>query len=360
MTKPQYSVPFTLALLAVSLVALPALAQTGENNNPLLEDQVACNEAQLQRLLARLDLDPAASNNPDPARDFTLFVTYSNEFGFYEGLAVSNQTPLRAANAGGGAQAAERFLAFHINPSIRQFLINPARTTLPQVSLVREESASNLVNQNDPNAFTLFFNPTLDDDGGDARLEINNFQAAGQSCNLAQALSTKPGRGLAAAGLTTNCHTRFSAFDRSMFALLQRMLRVEVGGPFGGEAEVAIYRGEDPFTYRVDIYPLNNQGQASAGKLALELTVDTSPQNELQGGQIRALAACVGIQASACTSTEIPIEVYLFPPVFGGNQVRLSSDAFFLLDFDPPAQPATTPVNLNWSTLLDGTAWESL
>ena len=57
MTKPQYRVPVTLALLAVSLVALPALAQTGENNNPLLESQVACNEAQLQRLLQRLDLD---------------------------------------------------------------------------------------------------------------------------------------------------------------------------------------------------------------------------------------------------------------------------------------------------------------
>ncbi|HSN87592.1 MAG TPA: hypothetical protein VL025_12580 [Thermoanaerobaculia bacterium] len=356
MTKPQYRVPFTLALLAVSLVALPALAQTGENNNPLLEDQVACNETQLQSLLQRLDLDPAGSNNPNPGRDFTLFVSYSNQFGFYEGLAVSNQTPLRAADASGGAQSAEHFLAFHLNPSIRSFLTNPARTPLSQVSLEREESSSNLVSQSDPNALSVTFNPTLDLTGTDGLLEINNLQASGPSCSLAQQLATKPGRGLVAAGLTTNCHTVFTDFDRAMFALLQRVVRVQVGGPFSGDAEVAIYRAEDPATYRVDVYPLNNQGQANAGKLALELTVDTTPQGGLTGGQIRALPECAGGQTSACTSTEIPIEVYLFPPVFGGSQVRLSGGTVFLLDFEPGSP--SSPVNVSWSALLAGTAWE--
>lgn len=355
MTKPQYS---ALGVFALALIlATPALAQTGEDNNPLLEDQVACNETQLQRLLERLDLDPAGSNNPNPGRDFTLFVSYSNPFGFYEGLAVSNQTPLRAANAGGGAQSAEHFLAFHLNPSIRSLLTNPERTPLSQVSLEREESSSNLVGQNNPNAVRVTFNPTLDLTGTDGLLEINNFQVVGQSCGLAQTLSTKPGRGLVAAGLSSNCHTRFSDFDRAMFALLQRILRVQVGGPFSGDAEVAIYRAQSPFTYRVDIYPLNNQGQANAGKLALEIAVDTSPQNDLQTGQIRVLPDCAAGQTRGCTSTQIPVEVYLFPPVFGGSQVRLNSGAFFLLDFDPDAA-STTPVDFNWAPLLAGTAWD--
>lgn len=353
MSKPQYSAPIALALLTL---AVPAFAQTSFDNT-LTAAQVNCNETQLQRLLARLDLDPAGSNNPNPDRDFTLFVTYSNEFGFYEGLAVSNQTPLRAANASGGAQTAEHFLAFHINPSIRSFLTNPARTPLSQVSLEREESASTFVGQNNPNAISVTFNPTLDLAGTDGLLEINNFQATGASCSLAQTLSTKPGRGLITAGLTTNCHTEFSELDRTMFALLQRTLRVDVGGPFGGDAEVAIYRGEDPLSYRIDIYPLNNQGAATAGKLALLLTVDVSPQGDLQTGQLRVLADCTAGQTTGCTSTEIPMEVYLFPPVFGGSQVRLNSGASFLLDFDPTAT-STDPVDFNWGALLTGTAWD--
>lgn len=354
MSKTPYSV---LRVFALALIlAVPAFAQTGFDNT-LTAAQVACNETQLQRLLERLDLDPAGSNNPNPDRDFTLFVTYSNEFGFYEGLAVSNQTPLRATNASGGAQSAEHFLAFHINPSIRSFLTNPARTPLAQVSLEREESASTFVGQqNNPNALSVTFNPTLDLTGTDGLLEINNFQATGASCTLARTLATKPGRGLVTAGLANNCHTGFSEFDRTMFALLQRMLRVDVGGPFGGDAEIAIYRGEDPLTYRIDIYPLNNQGQATAGKLALLLSVDISPQGDLQTGQLRVLAECAGGQTSGCTSTEIPIEVYLFPPVFGGSQVRLTSGASFLLDFDPAT--STAPVDLSWTPLLTGTAWD--
>lgn len=353
MQKPQYRAPIFLLALALLAFTLPAASQNGSDNT-LTTAEVECNEIQLQNLLEKLELE--GSNNGSQSRDFTLFVTYSNPFGFYEGLAVANQDPLISSNAVAAAQR-ENFLAFHINPSVRSFLLNPARTPLDQISLEREESSSNLVGSGDANTLNVFLNPTLNPNGGSARLQINNLQATGAACAQSMGLSTKPGRGLAVAGLLTNCHTSFSDFDRTMFALLQRMLRVEVQTPGSGDAEVAIYRGEDPFTYRVDIYPLNNSGDASLGKLALLLTVETSPQGQLTGGNIRALPDCTGASSSelGCTSTDVPMQVYIFPPLFGGTQTRLASGPSAVFNFQPGT--TTNPVSLSWSTLLNGTTW---
>lgn len=340
-------------VLTLALTALPAFAQ----DSTLTSSQVACNENQLMDLLERMRvLHPAGVANPRPT---TLFLTYSNMFGFYEGLVVSNQVPITAANA--GAADPETLLAFHLNPSVRRLLLNPNRPTLDQVSLQREDSGSNFVAPNSPEAVILTLNPTLesDEDAGNGRLQINNFlmPPAGQTCNGFLTSSLRPGRGLTQSGLVTPCHTNFSELDRTVFALLQRMLRVQVGGAgTARDTEIAIYRGEEPQTYRIDIYPVAADGTTSLGHVALELTVETDGTGTLTGGQLTLLDTCAGGATSGCSNAVVPIQVFLFPPVFAGTQVRLNSTPSIAVNATPGATGAT-PVAIDFGQLLAGTTW---
>lgn len=357
MKSPSVVRACALALaLSPVLAAPPAEAQDGT----LTGTEVACNEGQLMDLLERMRVThPAGVTN---ARSTTLFLTYSNQFGFYEGLVVSNQSPLTAANA--GAAAPETLLAFHVNPSVRRLLLNPERQPLDQVSLEREDTGSTFVAPNSPDAVILTLNPTLasDQEAGNARLQINNFlmPATGQTCNGFLSTSIRPGRGLTQLGLTTPCHTAFTEQDRTVFALLQRMLRVQVGGAGGArDSEVAIYRGEEPGTYRIDIYPVAADGTTSLGHAALVLTVETDGAGALTGGQLALLDACAGGATSGCSNAAVPIQVFLFPPVFAGTEVRLSSAATVTLNATPGATGAT-PVEVDFGQLLAGTTWNGI
>jgi hypothetical protein len=338
---------YVLFLGALSALALPAQAQL---SNSLTPEQVACNEQQLEQILSLMTLERGNDNNPN--RSLTLLVTYSNEFGFYEGLAVLNQTPLRA-NAPVGANGSEHFLAFHLNPDIRMLLANPQRPQLAQVSLVREETASNLVAANSANALRLTLNPTLDPNAEDALLEINNFRATGQACGGARGVDVKPGRGLLAAGLTQACHQQLTDFDRHVFALLERMVRVQVAGSQTVDTKIAIFRGDDPLTYRIDVYPLSATGQMS-GKIALELELQADSQGRITTGQLRILPSCVGGFEGGCTSSSVALEVFLLAPVFGGFESRLASGPGVSISF--PAG-ASAPVSVDFGDLLSGTTW---
>lgn len=346
---------FVLILGTLAAVAVPAQAQLTNN---LSIQQVACNERQLQQILSLMTLERGngSSNNN---RSLSLLVTYSNQFGFYEGLAVVNQTPLRA-NAPLAAGGAEHFLAFHLNPDIRQLLSNPARPQLAQVSLVREETASNLVAANSANALRLSLNPTLDPNADEAQLQINNFQANGQSCVGVRSVDVKPGRGLVSAGLTDACHEQLTDFDRHVFAILERMVRVQASGTGGGnnnllDTKIAIFRGQDALTYRIDVYPLGTNGQMT-GKVALELELQADGQGRISSGQLRILPSCLGgAPASNCTSSTTALEVFLLPPVFGGFETRLTSGSSASISFQAGASPA--PVSVDFGDLLSDTTW---
>lgn len=339
---------FILVLGALAASALHAQPLS----NTLTTEQVACNELQLEQLLQRLTLERADQGNR--TRSLTLLVTYSNEFGFYEGLAVSNQVPLRA-NAPLGAAGTEHFLAFHINPSIRTLLLNPERQPLAQVSLVREETSSNLVAGNSANAMSLSLNPTLGAQGNAGRLRINNFEVgAGQACGNLRSVDVKPGRGLILAGLVTPCHTELTDFDRMVFAILERTLRVQVTGQPTADTKVAIFRGEEPLTYRINVYPLSNNGQMQ-GMVALELTLTADAQGRITGGQLQFLPSCSGFLPDECSTSDVALQVFLVPPVFGGNQTRLSSGPAFSVTYQVGATP--TPVAVDFDALLGGTTW---
>ena len=342
-----------LSVAALSLVfAAGAVAQPLTND--LTSEQVTCNELQLATLLNRMSL--RGINDPQNNLSLTLLVSYSNSFGFFEGLAVANQAPFTAANPGGGTRA-ESFLAFSLNPSIRRTLLNPNRQPLEQVTLVREETSSNLVGANAATALAVFLNPTLGgNDNNPGLLQINNIgETTAAQCGLRRGSDIKPGRGLTLAGLTTNCHTQFTDFDRMVFEILQRTVRAQSPTNAAQDFEVAIFRGEDELTYRIDVYPLAANGDA-AGKVALELTLIPNGTGGIQTGSLRILPSCSSGLQAGCTASTVAVDVFMVPPVFGGAEIRLTSDVVAQISFQPGTE-LPSPVSVDFGELLEGTPW---
>ncbi|HEX6898514.1 MAG TPA: hypothetical protein VF789_02330 [Thermoanaerobaculia bacterium] len=346
-----------LAALSFTVFSLliAGLAAAQPLTNTLTSEQVTCNELQLAALLSRMSLQGV--NDPQNNLSLNLLVTYSNRFGFYEGLAVANQSPFTAANPGGGTRA-ESFLAFSLNPSIRTTLLNPNRQRLEQVSLVREDTSSNLVNANANNALVVFLNPTLGgNDTSTGRLQINNIgDTTVAQCGLRRGADTKPGRGLTLAGLTTPCHTQFTDFDRLVFEILQRTFRVTSPTTPAQDFEIAIFRGEEQLTYRIDVYPVGTNGAATNGKVALELALTTDGSGAITGGTLSILPNCSSSLQLGCTTSTVALNVFLVPPVFGGTGIRLTSDIGAQLTFQPGAA-TPSPATVDFGQILEGTPW---
>lgn len=346
---------FSVLSFAVFSLLFSSLATAQPLTNTLTSAQVTCNELQLFSLLSRISLQGV--NDPQNNLSLTLLVSYSNSFGFFEGLAVANQSPFTAVNPGGTTRA-ESFLAFSLNPSIRRTLLNPNRQPLEQVSLVREDTSSNLVGANANNALAVFLNPTLGcNDNNPGRLQINNLQETGNQCGLRRDSDIKPGRGLTLAGLTTPCHTNFTDFDRTVFEILQRTFRVQSPSNLAQDFEVAIFRGEAELTYRIDVYPVAANGASNAGKLALELTLTPDGFGGIQNGTLSLLPGCSSGLQTGCTTSTQAINVFMVPPVFGGAEIRLINDVVAQLSFQPGAT-TPAPASVDFEQLLDGTAWD--
>ncbi|HBL27666.1 MAG TPA: hypothetical protein DD490_12585, partial [Acidobacteria bacterium] len=138
----------------------------------------------------------------------------------------------------------ERYLAFSVTKA-RTIFLNPDRSELPQVSLSREESASNLVESGPWFNVILTLDASL---GGGEPLSINNLAEPPVEAahNGFVATSTKPGRGLVADRLLTPCHNKLTDFDRHVFTVLQRVVRAsDLNQFYQPDMEVAIFRGED-------------------------------------------------------------------------------------------------------------------
>lgn len=269
---------------------------------PLSSAQATCNEGQLGRLLDRTTTIGKLEDNVS-FYALTTLVSYSNSVGFYDGLALTNEG-VRCSNGLPPLGAPEFYLAFNVNPSIRGLLLNPRRPPLGQVELSREETGSNLVKPSDENRISLTISPTLASSSDSGLLTINNFvvPAIGSPYNGFLASSTKPGRGLSEDALLTPCHTAFTAQDRKIFAILQRMVRVAARpGNCFLDTKVAIFRGEDPHRYRVDAYVLGLDG-APLGKAAALLEIEWTGTGTLTSGTLSMLPACSGSRAGGNSS----------------------------------------------------------
>ncbi len=338
--------PLLAAVLVLALVAPGAHAQPpGQELTP---EQVLCNELQLERLLGRL-----AASGPMPS----ILVSYSDDGALYDGLLVANQHAL------GETLVPEHHLAFHLNPTIRDLLVNPRRPPLGQVALTREQSASTLVDPGDPGFLELSANPTLmADPPAEGLLRINNLR----SPEGALAASTLPGRGLALDGLLTPCHDRFTIFDRRMFALLQRLVRAQAvlalppSAFIESSLDVAIFRGEAPGVYRLNAY-----GSPGPPALAVELEVEADVAGRLLRGTLRMLPPCTAEGERGCSALSPPAagdQVYtlrLIRPLFAPNELWQPGDpGTGAVTWDEEFPPDELPsVVLDLGLLLRDSTW---
>jgi hypothetical protein len=330
----------------------PLAAQ--ELTRPLTAQEVACNERQLEHLLHRMNAGKETYFTPQLATH--LFVSYSTAAGSYDGVVATIQRFRLDIGEIPPTLPYEHYLAFHVNSSLRGLLLNPERPVLPQISLDREQSGSSLVTPGGYFDLTLELDPTL---GGEGPLKINNFRepAEGQAYNGFRANSSGPGRGLGADGLLTSCHDKFSAFDRHVFTLLQRMVRAEVMSEFfDPDMKFAIFRGTDPHSYRINLYPIYESYEAR-GRMAIELKISWSPQGKLTTAELIALPGCTVPDELGCSALtwSSPI-VFLIPPVFGGqelyNQGEVSDSVYFRWHLGP-----SSPATVDLGKLLAHTTW---
>lgn len=351
------------AFLLLGLIALGggSSLQAQELTQALTAAQVGCNDDQLERLLYRSHLAPIRAG-----KLHTLFVAY-NELSLYEGLGVARPDPERGGNT-------ESYLAFHLNPDVRPHLLNPQRLPLGQISLTREEPSSNLVPPLVQDAMALQVNPLAVVAGNPpwsepGVLRINNFliPAAGSPYTGHQTSDVKPGRGLEQDGLLTVCHTNFTAFDRWVLSLLQRML-VVTANTFVGPAvtanydtEVAIFRDQDPHTYRIHVYAGAVPATPDTHRFAARLRVDWTPDGRLTTGRLEMLPRCTGPGQEDCTTTINVEEIRLFlaPPILGGTGPRPFPWYGFVYNtaLGNPFGPLVA--DIDFADLLSETAWNS-
>jgi hypothetical protein len=350
-------------LVPLLLSTAAALAQPAPLTHPLTPEEVACNQAQLTRLLNRLFLRPLV---PTLFHSNEIVVTYSNERAFYEGLGIFPQ-----AGISSGGPTPEYELAFDLNPSLRDLLANPARPPLPQISLSREASASNFVKPTNPHALTLLLNPLLSGTPSEADLlVVNNLEvpAVGQPYNGFRETSAGPGRGLTADGLLDPCHLDLTPFDRRIFALLERMVRTSAdlftratSGPL--DTQVAIYRGEDPHTYRVDLAPTGSVSLPTVDpRMAVAIRVDWDAEGRLTTGHMEVLPVCATPGQLDCTGQNLNrfynVTLQLIPPVFPGAQIWSDTDPRVKSVIGGVGQ-IPVPVDVDFAALLSGTAWNN-
>lgn len=323
--------------------ASPAAAQ--DLTRPLTTAEVECTELQLERLISRMEFFvpelPFA-----PVSD--LLVAPGDGEPSYQGLLATVQ--------GEDGSGPEWQLAFHVQP-VRSLLTNPERPPLGQVSLTREEPSSSLVPPGGAPQISVVLNPSLARPAPpELELAIDNVaEPAGRGT------STRPGRGLAQDGLLTPCTDRLTAFDRHVFAVLQRIVRVQTqffAGSFFAQSgsDIAVFRGADPHVYRLNAY-----GGAS-GKVAVEIVVDWTPEGRLTTAAMRILPQCPVLAGlPGCTDRfavrAVETRIRLVPPVFGGVESWQPEAPGSALVFHSTHAPWVAEDTADLALLLAGSTW---
>ncbi len=352
--SPNFRQLCVLGLLAGTLAVPPAVV--AQLTMPLTAEEVLCNQAQLTAMLGRMDVTTGELFGSELPTN--LLLSYSNSSGFYEGLASTSQR--RELSGPGGVDFwPERHLSFNLNPSIRTLLLNPSRPTLGQVSLNREQSSSNLVSAGEAWAVDLEVDPSLPGNPNPDTLTINNLElpAIGSPYNGFLANSTKPGRGLSEDGLLQACHNHFTDQDRRIFALLQRILRIDGALPeveLIASAEISIFRGLSEHVYRIEA-DLLGPDDLIRGHVAAELEIGWTAAGHLTTGSLHILPLCVEGQTRDCTRVANYGFLWLLRPVLPGGAFWIPSQAI-RVSFGPDL-PDPDPVAIDFEALLADTTW---
>lgn len=346
MTRRAVCTAVAFACLAAAGVA----AQTA----PLPADAVHCNAEQLTRLAARTAVvRPAAASE----KSIGVAYTFASRFGDFSGIAYTHQfTP-----AGQLADSPEHHLWFSTNPHEVRMLRNPARPTLPTLSLTRNALNSDLVAPGHPDRFDLLIDPTL---GGDpveaAFLHLDNL--AGPA---GHATSSKPGRGLT--GVTGSCHDRFTPADLHVFALLAKTLRAFPFTAAGDSRDsvMAIYRDGASeatasgrrATYRIDVLPLDGGDLSDRSSFTFEVEVST--EGRLRDARLAILPTCpAGGGSGDCTARGASAMLVFAQPVVPGEYWTMSPATPSACTEDLRRLPGcSSSVDIRLADALAGSSW---
>jgi len=340
---------WTISLL-ITFLACPLFGQ--QLTQPLTAEDVACNEQQLERLLRRMSAGKEFYLTPQLPN--TLFVAPAGPSAGYSGMIATYHLFRLRPGELPPVEPYEHYMTFNITGSGRSLLLNPARPLLPLVSLSRERSGTNLVQPGSFFDLTLTLDPGAS--GGEV-LAINNFREPreGAAYNGFLASSSGPGRGLMEEGLVKACHAKLTAFDLHVFSILQRVVRfVEEGEFFTPDIEIAVFRGEEPHTYRINFYPIYEEFEAR-GRVSAEVKISWNEAGSLGTGEIRIFPACSGEEQLGCSNLRnAAMSIFLIGPVFGGREPYsvLQPGGFYLSDQGP-----SEPRPLDFEALLANSAW---
>jgi plastocyanin len=300
-----------------------------DGSQPLSASEVSCDAARLSGLLAR-----AVAEAPGgAAAGLNLTLTASGDFA---GLAY----------AASGPAGREHHLAFSTNPEETPLLRNPSRLQLSSLSLTRNALSSDLVAKGHAGEVRLGINPAVDP-GAVPALRIDNVDGP-----AGIATDANPGRGLDAA--LAPCHGRFSSQDAHVLRLLAKVARATAAG--AGSFELAIFRGEAPASYRVDVYPIAPSG-ASLGRLAVEISAHfgAGAGGSLLNGSLRVLGRCSASRREHCTSVTGATELLLLPPAASGQPAGPAAARVSTFGVEGDGQPED---GIDWQALLAGTSWQ--
>ncbi len=335
---------------------------------PLTPAQVTCEEQQAGRLIHRISVAYLGSS---------LFLWRSSpQGGTYRGLVATND--MRFVTVQGDRFRQDQQLAFDLVLRRGDDFLDPRRSLLPQATLVRRETASNLdvpIGLRGNLLVQMDLAPQVPNpDEPTIPLRISTRTDRGEES------ADGAGRGLLVDDLLTPCHGEVTDFDLRVFAILARTVRPTtcllepfVNPPFCAATRFksVIYRAEQPFTYRVDVYPYtstcNEDGECGFGEFRMPFLfrVEIDPRGRLVGGTVTALPFCEQpdgtFLTTGCLQVLDPgVGLYVLPPVRPGVEVQ--GEAVFRRGAHLNIDIINSEFNVfnadvNWPDLLRDTAW---
>jgi hypothetical protein len=342
-----------LSVALFALLGVPAAAQPF--GQPLSAEQVACEERQLERLQHRMWVHLEGST--------LLLWRASAGGGLYRGIVSTSELGFLT----GGRVHQEEQLAFDLLLKAEEDLLDPRRPRKPQAALVRRDVASNLNPAVEVPFHVLDLNVDLapevvDPSAPRLPLRISNRLAVGAGAD------DRAGRGIAIDDLLSPCHAQVSDFDLRVFAILARTVRpsqclLEPFSTCGAGLErykSVFFRGAEPLTYRLNIYPNLFTGITDA-RVAFLFHLQLDAQGRLLGGDLQALPLCASTDQVGCTNAFNPnFALFVLPPVRPGTERQGEAEfrraAHLNLEYD------SSPHNIlqdtvDWQDLLRDTAW---
>jgi plastocyanin len=251
--------------------------------------------------------------------------------------------PFGIAFTGNAPIGGESHLAFTLDAEETPLKRDPTKPLLETARLTRNDAASDLVAKTSPERIFLSLNPTNAPNPPAATLgTIDNLNPLG---SLSVVRSGKP-----LASLLPACQAKTTEADLHVLRVLTQVLRP---ASTAAKSVLAAYRGEGSSRYRVDVYPLNPAGQATLGRLAVELDVDFDNQGNLLHGSLRILPRCSGGATTGCTNAAA-LGLDVQKPAKSGVIASAPLARVFTEGTDGSGQP---DASFDWQDVLGATAW---